>query len=219
MQGKLLRVLQDRSFQRIGGKEILESDTRIITATNQDLAKMVREGKFREDLYYRLQVMRIHLPSLRERKSDIPLLARYFARRAGYNSLPLSRETESFLLNYDWPGNVRELENAIQRALVLSRGKVITIDQLRPVEGLWSAEAETKKEPALDGIAVHSLEQALQELWTQILDQQEKNPLKVFYWLETELAKLAMQETGDNQVQAAKLLGISRNTLRQRLGL
>ncbi|MDX9755363.1 MAG: sigma-54 dependent transcriptional regulator, partial [bacterium] len=98
MQGKLLRVLQDRSFQRIGGKEILESDTRIITATNQDLAKMVREGKFREDLYYRLQVMRIHLPSLRERKSDIPLLARYFARRAGYNSLPLSRETESFLL-------------------------------------------------------------------------------------------------------------------------
>lgn len=222
MQGKLLRILQDKTYQRIGGKDMLEADVRIIAATNQDLAKMVREGKFREDLYYRLQVMRVHLPPLRERKSDIPILARYFARRSGYDSLPLSAEAESFLTNYDWPGNVREMENSIQRALLLSRGSVITFDQLRPQEQVWEkdvipssvAVSSSPEEKAGEG-----LEQSLMELWKQILIQQEKKPIKIFQWLEVELAKLAMKELGDNQVKASKLLGISRNTIRQRLGL
>jgi DNA-binding NtrC family response regulator len=220
LQGKLLRVMQDKTFQRVGGKEMLHSDVRIIAATNQDLPKMIREGKFREDLYYRLQVMRIHLPSLRERKNDIPLLARYVARRNGYDTLPLSKEAESFLMGYEWPGNVRELENAIQRALLLSRGAVITLEHLQPTDRVWSTEKpSSENNEEQEDVAEESLERSLHEIWLQIMAQQETKPIKIFQWLETELAKLAMKEKGDNQVQAAKLLGISRNTLRQRLGL
>jgi two-component system nitrogen regulation response regulator GlnG len=217
-QSKLLRVLQDKTFQRVGGKEIIHTDVRIIAATNRDLGQMVREGKFREDLYYRLQVVTIHLPPLRERRSDIPLLARYFAQRAGYRSLPLSESAARFLQEYDWHGNVRELENAIQRALLLSRGSVITLEHLTP--GSFSWEKAPKPEPEPEEIQAEAgLDQALDQLWNQVLAQQEKNPLKIFQWLEVELARRAMTHTANNQVRAAKLLGISRNTLRQRLGL
>ncbi|MBD3266032.1 response regulator [bacterium] len=219
VQSKLLRVLQDRTFQRIGGKEIIQSNVRIIAATNQDLTKMVREKTFREDLFYRLQVMQIHLPCLRERRDDIPLLARYFAKRAGYDSLPLSKEAEEFLLRHDWPGNVRELENSIQRALLLSRGGIITVDQLKPVEQVWEKEALKDESSDAAEEVKEGLEETLHQLWKEILQQQDKKPIKIFQWLETELAKLAMEAKNNNQVQAAKLLGISRNTLRQRLGL
>ncbi|MGC9326720.1 MAG: sigma-54-dependent transcriptional regulator, partial [Candidatus Hinthialibacter sp.] len=130
-QGKLLRVLQDKTFQRVGGKEFINTDARIIAATNRHLAESVKTHQFREDLYYRLQVMTIHLPPLRERRSDIPLLARYFAWREGHRSLSLSKEAEEYLLHYNWPGNIRELENAIQRAFILSRGNIITVDHLK----------------------------------------------------------------------------------------
>ncbi|MEW6234986.1 MAG: sigma-54 dependent transcriptional regulator [Candidatus Omnitrophota bacterium] len=217
-QGKLLRVLQDKTVQRIGGKEIIHIDVRIIAATNRDLSVMVRDGKFREDLYYRLQVVNIHLPTLRERRSDIPLLVRYFARRAGYDSLPLSKEAADFLSSYDWPGNVRELENSIQRALLLSRGNVITVEQLSPGAPGWDKPAPIPIEPS-ETRAENSLEDALDRLWEQVLVQQAMRPLKMYQWLEVEMAKRAMKHTNNNQVQAAKLLGISRNTLRQRLGL
>ena len=217
-QGKLLRVLQDKTFQRVGGKEMIHTDVRVIAATNCDLAAAVREGKFREDLYYRLQVVMIHLPPLRERRSDIPMLARYFARRAGFETLPISQEAAEFLSSYAWPGNVRELENAVQRALLLCRGSVITLEHLK-LGGVApekpSTVAESSAEPAMED----GLDQALDRLWEQILAQQEKRPLKIYSWLEVELSKRAMQHTGGNQVKAAKLLGISRNTLRQRLGL
>lgn len=219
-QGKLLRVLQDGTFQRVGGKEFVRTDARVIAATNRNLAQLVAENKFREDLYYRLQVMTIHLPSLRERRDDIPLLARYFAARAGYKELTLSSEAEQFLLHHSWPGNVRELENAIQRALILSRGNIITVDHLR--SGVAAEKATLAPCPALGTEPVpeeQGLVQALDQFWEQILKRQEKQPLKIFHWLEVELANRAMRYTHGNQVQAAKLLGISRNTLRQRLGL
>ncbi len=219
-QGKLLRVLQDMTFQRVGGKEIIHTDVRIIAATNKELGTMVREGSFREDLYYRLQVVNIHLPPLRDRNSDIPLLCRYFAKRAGYDSLPLSEEAAEFLSSYDWPGNVRELENAIQRALLLSRGNIITPEQIIPAKAHWKKNQPTPSfQESVESHAEDNLNNAVDFLWEQITKQQEKRPLKVFQWLEVELAKRAMSQTNNNQVQAAKLLGISRNTLRQRLGL
>ncbi|MDP8244990.1 MAG: sigma-54 dependent transcriptional regulator [Candidatus Hinthialibacter antarcticus] len=215
-QGKLLRVLQDQNFQRVGGKEFIQSNARVIAATNCSLAAMVKDNKFREDLYYRLQVVTIQLPALSERRSDIPLLARYFAKRAGFETLPLSKEAEEFLMNHEWPGNVRELENSIQRALLLSRGSVITIDHLHAQGGARDKSGE-------NGPASHEvregLDYALDQLWSQIISQQQSRSIKVYQWLETELAKRAMTETSGNQVKSAKLLGISRNTLRQRLGL
>ena len=215
-QGKLLRVLQDQNFQRVGGKEFIQSNARVIAATNCSLASMVKDNKFREDLYYRLQVVTIQLPALSERRSDIPLLARYFAQRAGFETLPLSKEAEEFLMNHEWPGNVRELENSIQRALLLSRGSVITIDHLHVQGG-------ARDKSGANGADVHEvregLDYALDQLWNQIISQQQSSSIKVFQWLETELAKRAMVQTGGNQGKSAKLLGISRNTLRQRLGL
>ncbi|MBN2330149.1 MAG: sigma-54-dependent Fis family transcriptional regulator [Candidatus Omnitrophica bacterium] len=217
-QGKLLRVLQDKSFQRVGGKDFIYTDARIIAATNRNLAERVKNTQFREDLYYRLQVMTIHLPPLRERRSDIPLLARYFAWREGHRSLSLSKEAEEFLLHYNWPGNIRELENAIQRAFILSRGNIITVDHLKTSAPPPSLPRE-QAEPAAEAPRVEGIEQALDQLWRQIIEQQQDKPLKLYQWLEIELARRAMEHTGGNQVQAAKLLGISRNTLRQRLGL
>lgn len=217
-QGKLLRVLQDKTFQRVGGKEFISTDARIIAATNRNLAERVKSNQFREDLFYRLQVMTIHLPPLRERRDDIPRLARYFAWREGYRSLSLSEEAEEYLLTHDWPGNIRELENAIQRALILSRGNVITVEQLR----IGAPAAEPKPAspiPETTQAAGVDMERALDLLWDRILQQQENRPIKLFQWLEVELVRRAMIHTGGNQVKAAKLLGISRNTLRQRLGL
>ncbi len=146
-QGKLLRILQDRTFQRVGGKEILQTDVRIIAATNRDLTQRVKKGEFREDLFYRLQVVTIHLPPLRERKEDIPILARYFARRAGYDSLQLSKEAADYLENHDWPGNVRELENSVQRALLLSQSGVIAVEHLLPQGRLVERSIVTEESP------------------------------------------------------------------------
>jgi DNA-binding NtrC family response regulator len=133
-QAKLLRVLQEREFMRVGGIDIIKVDVRVIAATNVDLSLAVQEGRFREDLYYRLNVINIHLPPLRERKEDIPLLAEFFARkyREENNKVisGISPEALKSLMDYHWPGNVRELENAIERAVVLSQTGVIDHDLL-----------------------------------------------------------------------------------------
>ncbi|TNF31515.1 MAG: sigma-54-dependent Fis family transcriptional regulator [Deltaproteobacteria bacterium] len=136
VQVKLLRVLQEGEFERVGGTQTLRVDTRIVAATNMDLKAQVEAGRFREDLFYRLNVINISLPPLRERKDDIPLLAHYFLTLyAGKNHKELvgiSREAVEALLAWSWPGNVRELENAIERAVVLCRGDTITADDLPP---------------------------------------------------------------------------------------
>ncbi|MBI3411966.1 MAG: sigma-54-dependent Fis family transcriptional regulator [Planctomycetes bacterium] len=135
MQAKLLRVLQERRFERVGGAETIEVDVRVITATNRSLQNMVKDGKFREDLYYRLNVVKIDLPPLRERPEDIPLLAAHFAEKyssAGTGPKQISPAAMDVLLSYRWPGNIRELENAIERACVTSREESIQPENLPP---------------------------------------------------------------------------------------
>jgi two-component system, NtrC family, response regulator AtoC len=146
MQAKLLRVLQDRRFERVGGTQSIEVDVRVVAATNRSLLRLVRKGSFREDLYYRLNVVRIALPPLRERPEDIPLLATHFAQKytpEGQKQRGISPEAMEELLNYRWPGNVRELENAIERACVTSRDEMIVVENLPPdlLTPLRSAES------------------------------------------------------------------------------
>src|SRR5690348_7194632 len=133
-QAKLLRVIQEREFMRLGGTETIKVDVRILAASNEDLLKLVREGRFREDLYHRLNVISIQLPPLRERKEDIPLLIeRFLEQFCRENSKPARRFTHGamrLLMDYDWPGNVRELENAVERAVVLSTGESMDVDLL-----------------------------------------------------------------------------------------
>ena len=133
MQVKLLRVLQERRFERVGGNQAIEVDVRVIAATNQGLEGLVKEGKFREDLYYRLNVVKIDLPPLRQRPEDIPLLATHFAQkysRPGQNPYQISNETMERLLTYAWPGNIRQLENAMERACVTARDGEIRPENL-----------------------------------------------------------------------------------------
>jgi DNA-binding NtrC family response regulator len=133
-QTKLLRILQEREFERIGSNTPIKVDIRVITATNRNLAEEVEKNRFREDLYYRLNVIHIHMPPLRDRKEDIPPLVEHFLvkyrHEPGAIPTTISEEAVEKLMSYDWPGNVRELENAIERAVVLSRGNVITADHL-----------------------------------------------------------------------------------------
>jgi DNA-binding NtrC family response regulator len=135
MQAKLLRVLQERRFERVGGSESIEVDVRVIAATNRSLQRLVKQGTFREDLYYRLNVVKIDLPPLRDRSEDIPLLATHFAQKYSgpeSNAKQLSPRTMEALLNYRWPGNIRELENALERACVTCREDVIQVENLPP---------------------------------------------------------------------------------------
>ncbi|MFZ5632678.1 MAG: sigma-54-dependent transcriptional regulator [Bacillota bacterium] len=137
-QVKLLHVLQEKEFERIGGNKSIKVDVRILTATNRDIKKMVEEGKFREDLYYRINVVNIKLPPLRERPEDIPLLFNYFLKKfsTNYNKkiTGVSPQAMAVITNYDWPGNVRELKNVCEQAVVMSRGSVILVDDL-PIGG------------------------------------------------------------------------------------
>jgi len=150
LQAKLLRVLQEREFERIGSTRPIKADIRLIAATNRDLEKAMREGTFREDLYYRLNVITVALPSLRERREDIPLLASHFAilfgKKLGRRVAGFTPEARACLLRYDWPGNVRELANAIERAVVLGEGELIHPDDL-PETVLESAPATDQTEP------------------------------------------------------------------------
>ena len=134
MQIELLRVIETKQFNRVGGNELIKSDFRVITATNELLEELVKDGKFREDLYYRLNVFSIVIPPLRERRDDIPLLVNFFINKFSIvmnkQVKSVSKEAMEFLKNHDWPGNVRELENAIERAMVVGKTNSITVDDL-----------------------------------------------------------------------------------------
>ena len=146
LQPKLLRVLQDGDYIPVGSRQAKKADVRIICATNEDLKKAVAEGKFREDLYYRIRVMPVRLPPLRERKEDLPLLVEHFiqkhAARLGRPPLPASAEALQVMLDYRWPGNVRELEHAVERALLLARGTELSVADLPPEVAAGGAEAD-----------------------------------------------------------------------------
>jgi DNA-binding NtrC family response regulator len=190
-QAKILRFLQERELQRVGGTQTLRLDVRIIAATNQDLETIIKKGQFREDLYYRLNVMRVHLPPLRERKEDIPLFALHFINvfneEFGKKVLGLMPNVEKRLLEYDWPGNIRELRNVIERAVHLARGPYLTEEHLRTENVLAS--------PALRA-APGAGQLPLREM-------------------EREYAKSVLASAKGNKSQAAEILGISRARLRR----
>src|SRR5579863_5541457 len=173
-QAKILRVLQDRRFMHLGGVQEIQVDVRIIAATNVDLKQQVREGKFREDLFYRLNVITIDLPPLRSRREDIPLLAQHFLEYyANENGLPprqLSAEALRSLLDYDWPGNVRELENAIERGVVLSSGTEIGLDLL-PDHLLGRGAAFTLHDPPADASLFEIVEDVERRIITEMLEK------------------------------------------------
>jgi transcriptional regulator with PAS, ATPase and Fis domain len=195
VQVKLLRFLQEHEFQRLGGNQTLRTDVRVISATNRDLEQRVKEGAFREDLFYRLNVVMISIPPLRERKEDIPELIDYFLKRYadenGKKVSGLSSEAQDVLLKHDYPGNVRELENIIERAVVIAREEVIFTEDL-PFRDLPDGEPEARQSE--EGLLRGSVEE-----------------------LEKRLIVEAMEKAGDHQSRAADLLGISERMLRYKL--
>ena len=190
LQAKLLRVLQEHEFERVGGTRTVRTDLRVVAATNRDLAEQTRKGAFRQDLYYRLNVVKVTMPPLRDRRRDIPLLAQHFiqkfARRASRPVAGLSPAARDLLLRYDWPGNVRELENAIERAIVMGSTEFILPDDL----------PETLFEEALPPPGA---------------------PLTLFHAIVNHAKKQvilrAFDETGGNYTDAARLLGLHPNYL------
>ena len=208
VQVKLLRVLQEREFERVGGEDLVQVDIRVVTATKVPLLEHVREGKFREDLYYRLNVVPVNLPGLRDREADVPLLVRHFIEKlGGGRNYTVKTDVLEAMSGYSWPGNVRELENAVQRALVMAKGDAILLENLPP-EVLNVADAAS---PDVDG-------DDLAGLASKLFRWARNNPdLKVIPAVERELVINALKETDGNQVQSAKLLGITRATLRKRI--
>ncbi len=184
LQVKLLRFLQEGNFEKVGGEKTVSVDVRVLSATNKDLKKEVKKGAFREDLYYRLNVIPIHIPPIRERKSDIPLLVDHFLSKApmvhGLRPVRMAHEALNMLMDYAWPGNVRELQNAVQFSIVRCKGKVIRPDDL-PLE--------------------------LKDI---IFEKPKRGPVRK---LDPDRVKAALTKTGGNKVRAAKVLGVGRATL------
>ena len=223
-QTKILRVLQSGTFERVGGNQLVQVDVRVIAATNKAVEQAVAAREFREDLFYRLNVVRIHLPPLRERREDIPLLINYFLKKIAQNQSqtpkPIAPEVVSALEKLHWAGNVRELENIIRRALVVAKGDVILLEDLPPEAASAPASPHLAVASAVSGsplpaasepLNVASLAHALFQ-WAR-----QDSKLKIIPAVERELIINALAETKGNQVQASKLLGITRATLRKRI--
>ncbi len=193
MQAKILRVIQERTFERLGGTRPIKVDTRIITATNKVLEELMRKEAFREDLYYRLNVVSIYLPALRERKKDIPLLVSHFLRKYNRvdnrNAKGISSQALKLLMDYDWPGNVRELENVIERAIVLGEGDMFLPSDL----SLKTGEKFLKS-----GVTSSSVDISLAEAEKRLIE----DTLKLTHW---------------NQTRTARILRVHRNTLRRKI--
>jgi two-component system response regulator HydG len=194
-QAKILRVLQEREFEPVGSTQTMKVDTRVIAATNRNLEEEIQAGRFREDLYYRLNVVTVDVPSLRQRRDDIPLLADFFLKRYAQKNRRVIKgftpRATDLLMRYDWPGNVRELENIIERAVIMARGEMIT-----PLE--FSAELQALAENAEDAEIDLSPGRSLKEV-------------------EKVMILRTLKETGGNRTHAARVLGISRRTLQLKL--
>jgi two-component system nitrogen regulation response regulator GlnG len=221
-QAKILRVLQSGSFERVGGNQPIQVDVRVVAATHRALEEAVAAREFREDLFYRLNVVRIHIPPLRERREDVPLLINYFlkkfAQAQGRPPKSISAPAVEMLERFHWPGNVRELENVIQRAIVMAKGDVLLPGDMPPL--ISSAPAPEAGKP-LSAVPLSAQEDGpadMAALARALFQWARENPkLKVLPAVEREMIIHALLETGGNQVQAAKLLGITRATLRKRV--
>jgi DNA-binding NtrC family response regulator len=208
-QAKLLRLLQEKTIERLGGRETIDVDVRIIAATNRDLEEAMEQSRFRDDLYYRLNVVTVTIPPLRERPEDVPLLAKYFARRYGeemrYENVEISKEAMDMLKAHSWPGNVRELENAIRKALILGRGYPIGPEDL----------LSSLKKKAENG----DLEETINKTIAEYLAATEGDSLHEMFMqmVDKNLVSEALRITGGNQTRAAKLLGLTRPTLQAKM--
>jgi transcriptional regulator with PAS, ATPase and Fis domain len=203
LQAKLLRVLQSREFERVGDSQTIKVDVRVVAATNSDLKKMVADGSFREDLYYRLNVIPVRLPSLRERRADVPLLAQHFLDRFSKDSDPsrgrvtIGQDAQQALMAFDWPGNVRQLENVMERAFALSPGR----NQIHVPD----LPADFKQLP----VTLDPAEYVLPE------DGIDLDELVARF--EHGLIRRALDRTEGNKRQAAELLRLKRTTLIEKL--
>jgi DNA-binding NtrC family response regulator len=205
VQAKLLRVLEDKTIRRIGENKTVSVDTRLVAATNQNLATAIAAREFREDLYYRLNVVSIHLPPLRARRSDIPLLAEHFLQmyceRDGKQIQGLAPEAMRILLAYSWPGNVRELKHLIEQAVAMSAGTLIIPEMLPP-----QVRAEAEAMARMEGKEIEPLEVSIEKVGLKALDERER-----------ELILETIEHNQGNLEKAAKDLGISRVTLWRRM--
>jgi DNA-binding NtrC family response regulator len=210
LQAKLLRVLQEREVDRLGGKKPLPIDIRVISTTNRDLREMIRGGKFREDLFYRLNVVPVRLFPLRERIDDIEPLARSFFLRQGYPQASLSVGALTQLKGYSWRGNVRELFNVLERAAIVAGGKSIEAEHLllEEVVGIGSDEQWAHTEDGNGGASPMVLENQDEAAGSKSVSVRE---------MEEQLIFQTLQQVNDNRTQAAKRLGISVRTLRNKL--
>ena len=219
-QSKVLRILQEQEFERVGGTDTIKVDVRVIVATNKSLVNLIKEGKFRVDLFYRLKVVSIHLPPLRERRTDIPLLIDHFiemySRETGKKIDGISKEALDDLKKYPWPGNIRELENNIHTAIVMSKGEVLLPEHF-PV---LSEKSE------MVHVDLEEIEKDYAQMFSQLISPNFDRLVAVSNnhvyshlqsGFERALISAALKHTGSNQVKASELLGISRNTLRDRI--
>lgn len=211
LQTRLLRVLSDRRFYRVGGRDLVSVDVRVLAATNRDLEKQVEEGQFREDLYHRLNVIRIDIPSLRERAQDIPLLAKRFLRNSAeelqVEMKVLSDEALVKMMAYDWPGNVRQLENICRWITVMAPATTVSVEDLPKELSLAAQEVVAQDwETALGRLARQQLNLGQQDILEDLLKRFESIMLRV-----------ALDHTGGHRQNAAKVLGWGRNTLTRKL--
>jgi two-component system nitrogen regulation response regulator GlnG len=219
-QTRLLRVLQEGEYTTVGGRTPIRADVRIVAATHRDLQQMVRQGLFREDLFYRLNVVPIRLPPLRERREDIPELVHHFLSTAGADGLAaktLDRDALAELTRYHWPGNVRELENVIQRLIVLYGQETISRDIVRAEvhDGAAKTGAEARENESLG----EAVERHLRGYFEAHGDSLPAAGLydRVLREIERPLIELCLSATSGNQLRAASLLGLNRNTLRKKI--
>lgn len=215
LQAKLLRVLQEKEITRTGGSSTIQVDVRIVAATNQELKQKVRSKEFREDLYYRLNVVPIELPPLRERREDIPLLIDYFIQHAkeelGVATRGCNEEAIKLLQSYSWPGNVRELENAIQRATLLSPDQLLTATDFPMLGEPQQADEQNR---SLEALISSKLQASLAQMDVNELDNLYE---MVLQQMERPLIQIVLAKTRGNQVRTAEILGINRNTLRKKI--
>jgi two-component system nitrogen regulation response regulator GlnG len=219
LQPKLLRVLQEREFSRVGSVETIKVRARVIAATNQDLAGLVAERKFREDLYFRLRVIPIDLPALRDRREDIPELTDYFVAKAvremGARANIVSPDARAKLMAHNWPGNVRELENAVIRAALLAPSSTIRAEDIDLSRGPSSAFSDA----AHEGSSMQDLIARQIAQWFDAVEGDEPRDLyeRLVAEIERPLIEAALHRAAGNQVKAARMLGLNRNTLRKKI--
>lgn len=219
LQAKMLRVLQEQQFQRVGGNQVLETEVRVLAATNQNLEKLVDEGRFRKDLYYRLNVVSIQVPPLRERGDDVVELAHYFLfrfnRELGRNLHGFTPEALDLLRGYSWPGNVRELQSAVKQAMLCTTGQII-LAEFCPE--FIRKEPETAGFPIQPSVNDETYDVDLARFVERLLKAGDHNVYqKVLEYVERELFLRVLAYTGGHQTQASEVLGLNRATLRSKL--